>query len=182
MVRVINRCFISSWPIPAAQATSSRDKLWIDGEIVIPCSPWVNLSICCLQKGRTSQALSSPGTDIPQGVRPAQMQRIAAGKDIDSRSPKCFASAQTPDLLCSTQETSAGQGGGGKVGKKLIIMQLAKRILQTFRRWHTIPHCSLQCTPHFGSLLHWCEQSSLHRKLNMPGNPSAIVVITGWYT
>lgn len=39
--------------------------------------------------------------------------------NIDSRFPKSFASALIPDLLCfSTQEASAGQGGGGKIGKK----------------------------------------------------------------
>lgn len=83
------------------------------------CSPWVNLSSRCLQEGRTSQALSSPGADIPGGICPARTRSIATGKDIDSRSPKHFASTQRPEVVrFLTWETSAGQGGGGKIGKK----------------------------------------------------------------
>lgn len=76
----------------------------------------LDLSDCCLQEGVTSQAFTLPSADKPLVVHPAQMQRIAIGKDIDSH----VLCQHPPDLLCfSAQETSAGQGGGGgKIGKK----------------------------------------------------------------
>lgn len=67
----------------------------------MPCSPWANLASCGLQEGRASQTLSSPDspdTNISSGAFPAQMQKIAAGNDPGSRSPKSSGSTQTPNL------------------------------------------------------------------------------------